>query len=116
VFPAPMVIFRQDDDLRDWIEQTEAQEVRVAEAIAQISVAEDEGEKRHLLNVLMPMSRRACSYPTECAFASTVCYASSEAHRDPLATGRFKLRVPNHAAEREALCDSEVQKKDVGLK
>jgi hypothetical protein len=116
VFPAPMVIFRQSDDLRDWIESTEAQEVRVAEAVAQIEAASDEGEKRHLLNVLMPMSRRACSYPVECQFASSVCYANAEAKQDPLSTGKFKLRTPNHAAEKEATCEPSTTSGDAGGK
>jgi PD-(D/E)XK nuclease superfamily len=114
VFPAPMVIFRQSDDLRDWIESTEAQEVRVAEAVAQIEAAADEGEKRHLLNILMPMSRRSCSYPTECVFASTICYANADAKADPLSTGKFKRRIPNHTAEQEASCVSDPQKNGVG--
>jgi hypothetical protein len=37
IFIPPVIVYRQEDDLRDWIEQTEAQERRVAEAIAQIS-------------------------------------------------------------------------------
>jgi len=102
VFSAPMTIYRSDDQLRDWVEQVEAQEVRVAEAVAQIEAAQDEGEKRHLLNVLMPMSRRACSYPTECAFAKSICYGGEDARRDPLATGLFKVRQPHHVPEVEA--------------
>jgi hypothetical protein len=102
VFPAPMTIYRSDDQLRDWIEQVEASEVRVAEAVAQIEAAQDEGEKRHLLNVLMPMSRRACSYPTECPMAKAICFGGEDARRDPLGTGLFKVRTPHHAPEVEA--------------
>jgi hypothetical protein len=117
VFPAPLVVFRQTDDLRDWIEQTEAQEVRVAESVARIEAASnDEGEKRHLLNILMPMTRRACSWPVECAFASSVCYANSEAKSDPLSTGKFKRRTPNHAAEKDALCEPSTANNDAGQK
>ncbi|HWX40364.1 MAG TPA: PD-(D/E)XK nuclease family protein [Blastocatellia bacterium] len=109
VFPAPMTVYRSDDDLRDWIESTEAQETRVAESVARIEAAEDEGERRHLLNVLMPMSRRSCSYPTECVFAKTVCYAGADAKANPLASGAFKLRTPNHIAEREAVAAAAIE-------
>jgi len=112
-FPAPLTVYRSDDQLRDWVEQVEAQERRVAEAVAEVQATtaiddesdEDyhihhtnEGERRHLLNVLFPMSRRACSYPTECQF-TRVCYGGEDAQRDPLATGAFRRRVPNHPQE-----------------
>jgi hypothetical protein len=102
IFPAPLVVYRSDDQLRDWIEQVEASESRVAEAVARVDNAPDEGERRHLLNVHFPMSRRSCSYPTECAFAKTVCFGGEDAQRDPLGTGAFRRRVPNHEAERLA--------------
>jgi hypothetical protein len=103
VFPAPLTVYRSDDQLRDWIEQVEAQERRVAEAVAQVDAAAgDEGEKRHLLNVLFPFSRRACSYPTECIFAKSVCYAGEDAQRDPMATGAYKQREPHHTPEKVA--------------
>jgi hypothetical protein len=102
VFPAPLTVYRSDDQLRDWVEQVEAQERRVAEAVAQVEAATDDGEKRHLLNVLFPFSRRACSYPTECIFAKSVCYAGEDAQRDPMATGAFKQREPHHTPEKAA--------------
>jgi len=101
VFIPPMVVYRGEDDLRDWCESTEAQEVRVAEATARIAAAADEGERRHLLNVLMPMSRRACSYPTECPY-TRVCYGGEDIRRDPLGSGLYKARVPNHPQENSA--------------
>jgi PD-(D/E)XK nuclease superfamily len=100
VFPAPLTVYRSDDQLRDWVEQVEAQERRVAEGVAEVAAAgDDDGERRHQLNVLFPMARRACSYPTECQFTK-VCYGSEDAQRDPMATGMFKPRVPNHPQER----------------
>lgn len=101
VFPPPLTVYRSDDQLRDWIEQVEAQERRVAEAVAQVDSAADEGEKRHLLNVLMPQSRRACSYPTECAFIK-VCYGGDDIRLNPLSSGLYKAREPHHAAEKAA--------------
>jgi hypothetical protein len=102
VFPPPLTVYRSDDQLRDWIEQVEAQERHVAEAVAQVDAAADEGEKRHLLNVLFPQSRRACEYPSTCTFCAKgqdVCFGGEDMRRDPLASGRFKPREPHHAAE-----------------
>ena len=98
VFPAPLTVYRSDDQLRDWVEQVEAQERRVAEAVAEVESATDEGDRRHALNVHFPMARRACSYPTECAFTK-VCYGGDDIRSAPLESGLFKVRVPNHPQE-----------------
>ena len=101
VFIPPLVVYRNSDDLRDWVESTEYQEREVAEHVALVEAAQDEGEKRSLLNRYFPMTRRACSYPTECAFSKSVCYAGAEAKEDPLSTGLFQIRVANHPIETE---------------
>jgi hypothetical protein len=110
VFPAPMTVYRQADDLRDWVEQVESQERRVAESVAAVDAAgDDDGEKRHLLNVLMPMSRKACSYPSECAMVK-VCYGGEDMRRDPLGSSLYKRRVANHPQERGVESDTRVPK------
>jgi hypothetical protein len=103
VFAAPLTVYRQDDQLRDWVEQTEAGERRVAEAVAEVDAAADEGDRRRLLNALFPMTRSACSYMfgSECAMAR-VCYGGDDIRRDPLGSGLFKRRVPNHTPEKAA--------------
>jgi hypothetical protein len=103
VFPAPLTVYRQDDQLRDWVEQVEASEVRVAEAVAQVEATADDGEKRHLLNVLFPQTRSACSYMfgSECQFVK-VCYGGDDIRLAPLESGLYKIRVANHEAERTA--------------
>lgn len=103
VFVPPVTIWRSDDDLRDWVESTEAQERRVAEAVAQVNAATDPGERRSLMNIHFPMNRSACSYPSEC-WAVKICYAGAEMKADPLTVGAgmFKKRVPNHPAESQS--------------
>lgn len=98
VFIPPVTVYRNEDDLRDMVEQLEAQEVRVAEDVARVRGAGDEGEKRHLLNVLFQQSRRACEYPSTCQFVP-VCYGGEDMRRDPLGSGRYVARVPNHPQE-----------------
>ena len=110
VFPPPLTVYRSDDQLRDWIDQVEAQERRVAEAVARVDAATDEGEKRHLLNVLFPQSRRACEYPSTCAFCAKeqdVCFGGEDMRRAPLESGKFKPREPHHAAEKTARQEAE---------
>lgn len=98
VFHPPIVVFRNDDAMRDWFEQTEAGERRVAEAVEQIRAESEPAERRHLLNVLMPQSTIACSYPSECPFIP-ICFGPEHVQREPMSTGRYKVRVPNHPVE-----------------
>ena len=98
VFLAPIVIYRNDDDLRDMVEQMEAAERRTAEGVAVVTAASDEGERRSLLNRHFPQTRRACSWPTECPYVK-ICYGGEDIRRDPMASGLYRIRVPNHPVE-----------------
>jgi hypothetical protein len=95
-----ITIWRSDDDLRDWVESTEAQERRVAEAAALVQATTDPGKRRSLLNIHFPMNRSSCSYPSECPYVK-VCYAGAEMKANPLEVGGgiYKKRVPNHPQE-----------------
>jgi hypothetical protein len=98
VFVPAIVVYRNDDDLRDWIEQVEAQERTVAEDVARVNAAQDEGERRHLLNVYFSQSRKQCEYPSTCAFVR-ICYGGEDIRKDPLASGLYQIRIPNHPQE-----------------
>ena len=98
VFLAPIVIYRNDDDLRDMVEQMEAAERRTAEGVAVVTAASDEGERRSLLNRHFPQTRRACSWPTECPYVK-ICYGGEDIRRAPLDSGLYRVRVPNHPQE-----------------
>lgn len=100
IFVSPIIVYRNEDDLRDWVEQVEAQEVRVAEAVAQVKAAGDEGEKRSLLNRMFPQTRRACSYPTQCSMIP-VCYGDASLRENPLGSGLYNIREANHPQEVE---------------
>jgi len=99
VFPAPMTVYRQDDQLRDLVEQLESQERKVAEAVALVQASADDGERRSLLNQHFAQSRRACEYPTTCAM-SKICWGSEDMQRDPVGSALYKPRVVNHPQER----------------
>jgi hypothetical protein len=100
-FHPALIVYRNEDDLRDWIEQTESQEVEIAERVAAVRSASDEGEKRSLLNRHFRQSRHACIYPSECQF-TRVCYGGEDIRRDPIASGLYQIRQPHHAPERDA--------------
>jgi hypothetical protein len=101
VFHPPLIIYRREDSLRDWFEQIENAERRVAEDVERVRAAADEADKRHLLNIYFPFSLQSCEYPTTCPFVG-VCHGPEHAQRDPMSTGRYKVRSPNHIQEREA--------------
>jgi hypothetical protein len=106
VFVPPITVTRQDDQLRDWAEQTASSERRMAEAAMRLAAAGDAGEKRSLLNELFAQTRSACEYPTTCPFARDrvgVCWAGAEMQADPLTigAGEYIRRVPNHPLEGE---------------
>jgi hypothetical protein len=98
VFIPPIHVYRNDDEIRDMVDQMESQERRIAEGVAAVNAATDEGERRHALNAHFPQTRRACEYPTTCSF-SRVCYGGEDIKRDPLGSGLYKIRVPNHPQE-----------------
>jgi hypothetical protein len=102
LFPPPQMVYRSDDQARDWVDQIEAQERRVAEGVAAVEAASDEGDRRHLLNVHFPMSRRACSYPTECVYTK-VCYGGEDIQRDPMGSGLYRIREANHPQEKATI-------------
>lgn len=98
VLPEPVIVHRNDDELRDWLEQTEAQEVEVAQHAEMVRAATDEGERRSLLNRYFPQRRAACSYPSKCAFQQ-LCWGGQDIRQDPIASGRYVARRVNHPQE-----------------
>jgi len=101
VFIPPLVVYRNDDDLRDLVESMEYQERVIAEQVVEVEGTTNEGERRHLLNQYFPMSRHACEYPSTCPYVK-LCYGGEDIRRDALASGLYKVRSANHPQEMEA--------------
>jgi hypothetical protein len=100
-FVPPVVVYRAEDDMRDMLEQLEAQEVRVALDVEEVrrAQARGEGEYRSALNRLFPQTRSACSYPGLCEFRP-VCYGGEDIRRDPLTNSDlYVIRSANHPIE-----------------
>lgn len=98
-FVPPIVVYRSDDSLLDLVEQMEYQERRIAEGVAAVdATGDDEGARRSALNQHFPMTRRACEYPSSCAFLG-MCFGGEDLRRDPIGSGIYQIRVPNHPQE-----------------
>jgi hypothetical protein len=102
VFVTPIVAFRQEDELRDYIEQIESMERGIAEKVEQVHAATNEGEKRSLLNRNFPMTRKACVWPVPCAMMK-ICYGTQEVRQDPVGSSLYRIRVINHPQEIESV-------------
>jgi hypothetical protein len=101
VLPPPMIVYRNEDDARDWFEQTEAAARRRVEDIEYVRAAGDAGERRSRLNERFPQNRRSCEYPTTCQFVA-ICWGGDDIRRDPVGSGLYKVREINHPQELSA--------------
>lgn len=95
VFLPPVTLYRNEDDLRDLVDSLEYQERQIAEHVAEIEAATDEGERRHLLNIYFEPFRHSCEYPSRCGFVP-ICYGGEDIRRDPIGSGLYQVRRPNH--------------------
>jgi len=99
----PLPYFRQDRDVRDWIEQAKNQEARVIQdhqALEGVRAAQPE-LMRSVVNALAPGYRRSCDWPSKCQFQE-VCFGDSSMLTSPLSTGLYEIRRPHHHAEAAA--------------
>jgi hypothetical protein len=100
-FVTPIPYMRQEDDLRDWYEQTVVQETGIARGLMFVEDARKEGQAafRSALNTFFPQHRRSCDWPTKCAFVD-ICYGTN-VKQDPIASGLYAPREPHHRPELE---------------
>lgn len=95
-FVVPRTYWRQEDDLRDWYEQTSSQEQRIKRML-EIEPHPGSREHRSWLNDSFPQHRQSCDWPSACVYQD-ICY-SVEGRRDPLGGGLYEPRVPHHIRE-----------------
>jgi hypothetical protein len=103
-FITPVPYFRQDDDVRDWYQQTVFQEVRVGEQLTMLAeLVQQHGWNlahpaiRAHVNEFFPQTRRACDWPSPCAFID-ICF-SPNVSADPIGSGIYAARQPHHDPE-----------------
>ena len=95
-FVIPQLYYRQDDDLRDWYEQTTAQELGIVQALNREPHL-NSAAHRNWLNTNFPQHRQNCDYPGPCQFTD-ICF-STNLRQDPLGSGLYQPRVPHHEQE-----------------
>lgn len=100
-FVPVVTVYRNADDMRDMLEQTEAQEIQVAQDVDAVRQAAREGglgAKRSELNRRFPQSRSHCVFPGRCSMYD-ICYGPPDIRENPEASGLYIARTPNHPAE-----------------
>ncbi len=97
-FVLPEVYFRDGAQSESWRRQMLAEEVRVAQRPFAVSGG-GLGGFVQMLDESWPMNRSRCDdYGRPCEFAS-LCHGGVEQMRDPIGSGDFKWREPNHPQE-----------------
>ena len=98
---APMPEPRSDLQKRNWLQQTETQEIGIAqftEELRALSADAEEGDR--MLNAYFPMYTHSCNYPVECPYWY-LCHGGEsvegEEETDPMSV--FQTRTPHHPGE-----------------
>lgn len=99
-FIEPIHVYRNEDDMRDMLEQLEAAETQIAIDVAAVAaVKSDPARYRSELNRRFPQSRKSCSYPGMCAM-QPVCFGAAHVRLDPEnSTELYQIRQVNHPQE-----------------
>jgi hypothetical protein len=108
-FVTPIPYMRQEDDLRDWYEQTVVQETQIARGLFFVEHAREEGQAafRTALNTFFPQHRRSCDYPSKCSFVD-ICYGTN-VKQDPIASGLYMPREAHHEPEKKRILEANTE-------
>lgn len=100
-FVMPADYFRQEDEINNWKEQRLFEERRIAKGITECVPAIGTPMLEHKLNEHFPMYS---NYPTDCTYCpfESPCHDGIKAYmHDPMSSGKYAPRTPNHKAETE---------------
>jgi hypothetical protein len=100
-FVPVLTVYRQRDSFYDLMESMEFQETQIAKDVAEVREAERTGgyaAKRSALNRRFPRTLTACSYPGKCGHWEC-CHGAPDIQVDPMGSGLFVERIPNHPRE-----------------
>ncbi len=102
-FISPLPEPRSDLQKRNWLQQTETQEIGIAQFIEELKMVpadSEDGEGDRMLNAYFPKYTHSCNYPKECQFWA-LCHGGEtvegEELTDPLSL--FQVRTPHHPGE-----------------
>jgi hypothetical protein len=94
----PQPYYRNQQDLEDWHQQAAAQEGNIATCAFSVAI-ETPSILRQVLNSNFPQHRHSCDYPSKCQFQE-ICFGDQTMLTNPLASGLYERRVPNHIHEK----------------
>jgi len=93
-FINPIPAFRNDEEVKDWLEQITHQERVVLAGLSSFGDHVDRPEDQHrILNECFPQHRRSCDWPGKCQFID-ICFGPLAIADDPVGSGLFVLRTP----------------------
>lgn len=98
-FIMPNEYFRAEKDIENWLESRLFEEQRIAKGIKETLPTIGTKGLQSKLNEHFPMYS---NYPTDCTYCpfETVCHDGIESYmHDPMSSGKYAPRTPNHAAE-----------------
>lgn len=98
-FVLPMEIYRNEHDMERWQRQIVAQEKRVAEGrelVLDHNIHPEVFEE--YLDEYFPMHTKSCDWPTRC-FYQDVCFGPDSYLHNPISSGLYTVRTPNHKTE-----------------
>lgn len=100
IFPQMMLVSRRADEIESWKRQTVASETRIQQALsASPGLVEDVQPDIETLDAEFPQHTANCyAYMSKCQFWEA-CFTPA-VKADPLASGLYQIRVPNHPSEK----------------
>jgi hypothetical protein len=100
-FVLPFEYFRNEDDMEDWEDEVIEQEKFIAEGREALKFGGETHSSRDWKRVMAKYFRKqtsACDWPTKCSFQE-VCFGPKAYLHDPISSGLYQIRVPNHKTE-----------------
>lgn len=102
LFPQTLPVERRVDEVQDWLEQTTHEELKAQEDMTTLQQWPSHGDPRSwktMLNIYAPQRTARCEDYRRCAFVD-LCWTPTVA-ADPIGSGLYSIRVPNHPSEKE---------------
>lgn len=102
IFPQSMPVSRRADEIESWRRQVVGQEENIVKSIETMSWIDVSNPKgMDILDYHFPQHTARCmDYNSKCSFWEACHLPAVKA--DPLASGLYKIRVPNHPSEKGA--------------
>lgn len=100
-FPQSLPVSRRADEIESWRRQVVAQETRTREAVKEVGVFIGTKTDHERIDELFPQHTHSCfRFNSKCEFFE--CCHNPAVKADPMASGLYSIRVPNHPMEEDS--------------